>query len=281
METSGPDLEIYQYEDFRKYLEHAFEALKKARGGLSHREFAGLAGFTNPGYFNDVIKGRRTLSEAAVIKLSKALELKPHEAEYFTLLVEYGQAKKQETKDSLWENLLFRRNRSQFVRLHGASSKYYQDWHYPLVRAAVEVHGFQGDYEALARFIRPAMPLPLVKKCIRDLCDWGLLEQQPNGHYLVKHRNQEPAPTLGDLVRRLNREWVQQAGEAIFTLPKEERHISSSLLTVSQKTRQEIQKRIEAFREDIFKLAKQDENPEVVLQFSIQCLPRTHVKAKE
>jgi hypothetical protein len=28
-------------------------------------------------------------------------------------------------------------------------------------------------------------------------------------------------------------------------------------------------------------LAKQDANPEVVLQFSLQFLPRTHVKAKD
>jgi uncharacterized protein (TIGR02147 family) len=274
-------LNIYQYEDFRKFLSDAYEAMKRERGGLSQRDFATLAGITNPGFLNDVIKGRRKLSDQAVIKMSQALELKSNEADYFTLLVEYGQAKKQSEKDALWEKLLFRRNRSQFVRLHGGSSKYYQDWHYPLVRAAIEVHGFRGDYESLARFIRPALALPLVKKCVRELCEWGLLEATPEGNYRVTHRNQEPAPTLGDLIRRLNREWVQQAGEAVFTLPKEERHISSSLLTVSLRTRQEIQQRIESFREEIFALAKRDEKPEVVLQFSIQCLPRTQVKTKD
>ncbi len=274
-------LNIYQYEDFRKFLGDAFEAMKKAKGGLSQREFAALAGIANPGFLNDVIKGRRTLSDSTVIKMSQALELKANEAEYFALLVEYGQAKKQADKDALWEKILFRRNRSQFVRLHGASSKYYQDWHYPLVRAAVEVNGFRGDYDDLARFIRPALPVALVKKCVRELCEWGLIAQVADGSYQVSHRNQEPAPTLGDLVRRLNREWVQQAGEAVFNLPKEERHISSSLLTVSQGTRLEIQQRIEKFREEIFALAKRDEKPEVVLQFSLQFLPRTQVKNKD
>jgi uncharacterized protein (TIGR02147 family) len=281
MQTPAPEVDIYGYEDFRTYLNDAYESLKKARGGLSYRQFAALAGFTNPGFLNDVIKGRRTLSDSAVIKMCHGLDLKNHEAEYFALLVDYGQAKKQAQKDALWEKIVFRRNRSQFVRVHGASSKYYQDWHYPLVRAAVEVSGFRGDYEVLARFIRPAMPLPLVKKCVRELCEWGLIEQNGDGAYRVTHRNQEPAATLGDLVRRLNREWVLQAGDAVFTLPKEERHISSSLLTVSRKTRAEIQKRIETFREEIFALAKQDANPEVVLQFSLQFLPRTHVKAKD
>jgi len=279
--SGGLPVDIYQYEDFRKYLGDAFVALRRQRGKLSQRAFAALAGISNPGFLNDVIKGRRTLSEAAVAKMTKGLELKAHEGEYFNLLVAYGQAKKQVEKDALWEKILFRRNRSQFVRVHGASSKYYQDWHYPLVRAAIEVVGFRGDYDGLARFIRPALPVALVKKCIRELCEWGLLEQEPDGNYRVTHRNQEPAPTLGELIRRLNREWVLQAGDAVFTLPKEERHISSSLLTVSQNTRREIQGRIEKFREEVLALAKADEKPEVVLQFSIQCLPRTQVKAKD
>jgi len=86
---------------------------------------------------------------------------------------------------------------------------------------------------------------------------------------------------MGDLVKRLNREWVIQAADALFAFSKEEQHISSGLLTISQKTYLEIQKRIEKFREEIFGLAKQEENPDRVMQFNIQYFPRTHVKEKK
>lgn len=276
-------MDVYQYEDFRRFLEESFEEKRKAtpapgEGKYTHRRLASEAGFTNPGYFNDVIKGRRTLSDTAMEKLAVVFGLKANEAEYFRLLVAYGQGKDGAERQELYKQMLFRRNRSSFVRLNPGNSKYYQDYHYPLVRSAIQVFDFRGNYEELARFIRPAVPVATLKKCVRDLCEWGLLVQGADGRYQPAFKNQEPAPSLGDLVKRLNREWVVQAADALFTFPKEERYIYSALLTVGAKTFAEIQKRIDAFREEIVGLAKREENPDRVMQFNIQHFPRSHVK---
>jgi uncharacterized protein (TIGR02147 family) len=287
-------MDIYLYEDFRKFLEEAFEEKRKSAGEArpaaskegkgnkaskyTHRRLAADAGFSNPGYFNDVIKGRRALSKTAQEKLIAVYNLKASEADYFRLLVSYGQSKSAETRQELYRQMIFRRNRSSFVRLNPVNSKYYQDYHYPLVRSAIQVLDFRGEYEELARFIRPAVPLATLKKCVRDLCEWGLLIQNPQGRYLPAFKNQEPAPSMGDLIKRLNREWVMQAADALFTFPKEERYIYSALLTVGAKTFQEIQLRIEKFREEIIGLAKGEEKPDRVMQFNIQHFPRSHVK---
>ncbi|MDB5105003.1 MAG: hypothetical protein JWP91_2692 [Fibrobacteres bacterium] len=275
-------MDIYQYEDFRKFLEDSFEEKRKGHpssdGKYTHRRLAAEAGFTNPGYFNDVVKGRRTLSGTAQEKLITVFGLKPNEAEYFRLLVSYGQSKAAEERQELYRQMLFRRNRSSFVRLNPVNSKYYQDYHYPLVRSAIQVFDFRGDYDGLAKFIRPAIPVATLKKCVRDLCEWGLLTQNADGRYLPAFKNQEPAPSMGDLVKRLNREWVMQAADALFAFPKEERYIYSALLTVGAKTFKEIQQRIDKFREEIIELAKREEKPDRVMQFNIQHFPRSHVK---
>jgi uncharacterized protein (TIGR02147 family) len=275
-------MDVYQYEDFRKFLADSFEEKRKApadgEGKYTHRRLAAEAGFTNPGFFNDVVKGRRTLSEAAQEKLAGVFALKAGEAEYFKLLVAYGQSKDAAERQDLYRQMLFRRNRSSFVRLNPGSSKYYQDYHYPLVRSAIQVFDFRGNYEELARFLRPSIPVATLKKCVRDLCEWGLLVQGPDGRYRPAFKNQEPAPSLGDLVKRLNREWVVQAADALFAFPKEERYIYSALMTVGEKTFREIQRRIDAFREEIVGLAKSEENPDRVMQFNIQHFPRSHVK---
>jgi uncharacterized protein (TIGR02147 family) len=294
-------MDVYQYEDFRKFLEDSFEEKRKtllegkgeldlkgdqnhtgkplgAKEKYTHRKLAAEAGFTNPGYFNDVVKGRRTLSETAAEKLISVFDLKTSEADYFRLLVSYGQSKRPVERQELYEQMLFRRNRSSFVRLNPVNSKYYQDYHYPLIRSAIQVYDFRGNYEDLAKFIRPSIPVATLKKCIRELCEWGLLTQEANGRYRPAFKNQEPAASLGDLVKRLNREWVVQAADALFAFSKEERHISSGLLTLSRETYLEIQKRIEKFREEIFDLAKREEKPDRVMQFNIQYFPRTHVK---
>jgi uncharacterized protein (TIGR02147 family) len=276
-------MDVYQYEDFRRFLEESFEEKRKAKpepgeGKYTHRRLASEAGFTNPGYFNDVIKGRRTLSDKATEKLAAVFGLKANEAEYFRLLVAYGQGKDGEERQELYKQMLFRRNRSSFVRLNPGNSKYYQDYHYPLVRSAIQVFDFRGNYEELAKFIRPSIPVATLKKCVRDLCEWGLLVQAADGRYKPAFKNQEPAPSMGDLVKRLNREWVVQAADALFAFPKEERYIYSALLTVGSKTFTEIQKRIDEFREEIIGLAKREEKPDRVMQFNIQHFPRSHVK---
>jgi uncharacterized protein (TIGR02147 family) len=279
-------MDVYQFEDFRKFLEESFEEKRSSQpssadGKYTHRKLASEAGFTNPGYFNDVIKARRTLSDTATDKLISVFGLKTSEAEYFRLLVAYGQSKRPDERQELYAQMLFRRNRSSFVRLNPVNSKYYQDYHYPLIRSAIQVHDFRGNYEELARFIRPAIPAATLKKCIRELCEWGLLKQDANGRYQPSFKNQEPASSLGDLVKRLNREWVVQAADALFTFSREERHISSGLLTVTSKTYKEIQQRIEKFREEIFDLAKREENPDRVMQFNIQYFPRTNIKGQK
>ncbi len=276
-------MDVYGYEDFRKFLEDSFEEKRKAKpaageGKYTHRRLAADAGFTNPGYFNDVVKGRRTLSEAAQDKLVSVFALKPNEAEYFRLLVAYGQGKDGEERQELYRQMLFRRNRSSFVRLNPGNSKYYQDYHYPLVRSAIQVFDFRGNYEELSRFIRPSIPVATLKKCVRELCEWGLLVQGADGRYKPAFKNQEPAPSMGDLVKRLNREWVVQAADALFAFPKEERYIYSALLTVGAKTFKEIQHRIDKFREEIIELAKREEKPDRVMQFNIQHFPRSRVK---
>jgi uncharacterized protein (TIGR02147 family) len=276
-------MDIYQYEDFRKFLEDSFEEKRKSRpasaeGKYTHRKLAAEAGFTNPGFFNDVIKGRRTLSDSALEKMITVFGLKSNEAEYFRLLASYGQSKDAEERQELYRQMLFRRNRSSFVRLNPVNSKYYQDYHYPLVRSAIQVFDFRGNYDELAKFIRPSIPVATLKKCVRDLCEWGLLTQSGDGRYVPAFKNQEPAPSMGDLVKRLNREWVMQAADALFAFPKEERYIYSALLTVGAETFKEIQQRIDKFREEIIELAKREEKPDRVMQFNIQHFPRSHVK---
>jgi uncharacterized protein (TIGR02147 family) len=271
-------VDIYAYENFRDFLADAFASMRKESGKLTHRDFATKAGFTNPGYFNDVVKGRRSLSKSATEKISAALALKAGEADYFRLLVDYGQAKREALRHELYQRMLFRRNRSSFVRVKPGASRYYQDYHYPLIRSALLVTEFRGDYDRLSRFLRPPVPVTVVKKCIRDLCEWGLIEQGKDGRYRPIASNQEPPASLGDMVKRLNKEWVAQAGNALFQFTREERHISSSLLTVDADAYAEILKKVEIFREEVFALAKREQNPDRVLQFSIQLFPRSHIK---
>jgi uncharacterized protein (TIGR02147 family) len=274
---AGNSMDIYQYDDFRPYLLACFEARKAADPSFSHRKFAQAAGIRNSGYLLDVIKGKRSLSAKVLDKVIEIFAMKPLEAEFLGLLVEYGQAKNAEDRDALYRDILNRRNHSNFVRLNPAQTRYYEDTFYPLLVAAVEAMDFRGDYDALGAFLDPPVAAGKVKKGIRDLCEWGLIRQRANGRYDVLERFLEPPATMGGLVKRLNREWILQAPDALTRFTPKERHTSSIILSISEKAKDQIREEIEKFRRKVFDIAKHDVNAEQVMQFTLLYFPKSKV----
>lgn len=273
----SPD--IYQYDDFRAFLRECFEARARAeseRGGkYSQRRFAREAGFANPGYFNDVLKGFKPLSGNAAEKMAAVFGLKPHETEFLKLIAEYGQARNPEKKDALYKRILSRRNRSKFTRLNPALSKYYQDVRYSLVRGAIEVLDFRGDYGDIAGFLDPPVPVAVVKSIVRDLCEWGLAEQGADGRYRTTRSIVEPSPTLVGMSRAMNSDWLTLAREALYRVPREERHVSTMIVNISDELHAEILERIDRFREEIFKRVENDAGPRRIQQLTVAYVPRS------
>jgi uncharacterized protein (TIGR02147 family) len=198
------------------------------------------------------------------------------EAEFFRMLVAYRQSKDGAQQQGIYKKILFRRNRSSFARLNPILNKYYQDFRYPLIRAAIMATDFRGDYDALGRFTLPPIPSVQVKKYIRDLCEWGMVKQEADGRYIVTDRVVEPPEKLRDHVKQINREWIIQAIDPLMKLPSDKRHVSSMLISVSSATRAEILERIESFREEIWSLVKNDPAvADAIMLLNIQYVPKS------
>jgi uncharacterized protein (TIGR02147 family) len=274
-EEAGPP-NIYRYDDFRVFLKEVFGYRKAQDEEYSYRKFAKDAGIANPGYLLDVIVGKRTLSDNAVKKTAAAFGLNEAETEFFTLLVDFGQSKKDAKRQEIYQEILYRRNRSRFARMSPSLVKYYQDYHYPLVYSALHALEFRGDYESFGGAFDPAIPPAALKKFIRDLCEWDLVKQQADGRYTVTEAFVEPPETMGALVRRLNREWILQSAESLFRHPPEDRHVSTLLLSVSDGTRKRLREEIERFRREVLDIVSQDEaKPTGLMQLSLQYFPKT------
>lgn len=268
-------LDIYEHDDFRKVLAQLWSERQARNRRYSTRAFARDAGFTNPGFLGDVIKGRRKLSASATEKMVAGFGLKPKEADYFRLLVRFGQTRSLSEREECYRQILFRRNRSSFTRMNPAHSRYYQDYRYPLLRAALQCLPVDGDPARLGAFLDPPLPPQQTQRMVQDLVDWGLVKADKLGGHQVVDTFVEPPPHLGELVRALNRTWIEQAGEAIARFPPDRRHVSTILLTVSEETQRQVRQRIEAFREDVFRLLREDKSPDRVMQLSVQFFPRS------
>jgi len=269
-------MNIYEYDDFRIYLKDRYNERCATDPSYSYRKFAAEALFTNPGFLNDIIKGRRKLSRDASEKMIRAFTLSEIEAEFFRLLVQYRQAKNDDDRSEVYKRLVFRRNRSSFARLNPVLNRYYQDFRYPLIRTAIMTIPFSGDYDELGRFVIPAIPSAQVKKYVRDLCDWGMVQQQDDGLYKVTDMVIEPPEKLRDQIKQINREWIVQTLEPLMKLPADKRHISSMLISVSKGARKKIQERIELFREEVWGMVNNDhEKTDEIMLLNIQYIPKS------
>jgi uncharacterized protein (TIGR02147 family) len=273
---ASPLPDIYTYDDFRVFLKDAFAAKKEADAAYSYRKFAKDAGILNQGYLLDVVQGKRTLSSPMLVKMATAFGLSEGEREFLELLAAFGQSKKDDERQTIYGEILFRRNRSRFARLSPSLTKYYQDYRYPLVRCAIEASQYRGDAEALGKWLDPPLAPAVIKKIVVELEEWKLVRRNATGKYEVTSKFVEPPATMGAMVRRLNREWIVQAAEAPFRFPPAKRHVSTLLLMVGDGTRQKIQERVEAFRKEILDLVEQDKEPASVMQLSLQYFPRTN-----
>jgi uncharacterized protein (TIGR02147 family) len=266
---------IYQYLDYRLFIKDRFHWLQSRDPSFSQRKLARVAGFANPGFFNEVIKGRRKLSSAAIERMGEGLSLDANGVEFLRVLVALTDAKDTEEKRAAMRKLEFRRNRSFFRRLNQSQSKYYLDLNYPLVRAAIGVCDFRGDYQVLGDFLRPPMTAASIKRYVRDLCEWELVAQDREGRYCVTHSFLEPPEQMKDALVRLQQAWLTQSVHLLSTMPASERHVSSALLTVSEGTYKAILERVEKMREELLDLVRADQSSEKVVQFNIQVFPRS------
>jgi len=265
-------VDIYAYDDFRKLLADLYVQFKELHPATSARSFAALAGFSNPGFFNDVVRGARKLSREAQAKLIAVFSFNAKQAEFFRLLVEYGQEKDPALRERVRDRLQARRSRSSFARLQPDKVRYYEDVAFPLVRSAVDAGAFC-DEDSLVAFLKGKLPATQVRQSLRLLLDWGLVRFDAKRVLVVADKFVEPAPTLGLQVRRLNRAWLREAEKALDEVDPSRRHISTMLLTVGAETHRKILERIQTFRADLFALAEADSAPDRVVQLSVCYFP--------
>lgn len=269
---------VFEYLDFRKFLSDFYNYKKKINPNYSYRLFARKAGFRNQGFFIDVVKGRKKLSNNAIKKMIKGLELSEENAKYFKYLVAYSQAKENEEKELILERIIELKSKTQFYQITKQYSEYYLKWYNPIVREIIAIEGFNGDYKSLCKKIFPKITVTQAKKSIKTLESLAIIEKDPDKGYKTNIMKLRPdVEELRELIKSLNKKWIEQSIMAIDMIKPEDRYISSLMVALPQKQIPEITKRFEEFKEYILTIAneKYDNKDIRIYQFNFQLFPRT------
>jgi uncharacterized protein (TIGR02147 family) len=91
---------IFEFNDFRQFLEAYRVARKAYDQKFTHQFICAQLGLPNTrGFFNNIVKGRRTLTDSNVERFIKLFELPEDEGLFFRVLVKYNQADNGHEKD--------------------------------------------------------------------------------------------------------------------------------------------------------------------------------------
>jgi uncharacterized protein (TIGR02147 family) len=263
---------LFDYDDFRKFMQDYFEEQKKMRSVFSHRFFAAKAGFSSSSYCLNVIRGRFNLTPKSIEKISKAMDFEPLQKEYFEALVQYNQAQQVDERDQAWEQILQIRRQIEFTHVTMREQAYFSKWYYPVVRELAVESDWNGDFRVLARSLTPQITTEEAREAVKNLLEWGLLKKDGERYERVSQMlDAAEIPPIA--LRKIRREYIQHAIGAVESMPKNERFAAFTTLAMSEKSYNYAVEVLEEARKKIIARAANDLDVERVYEMMLVAFP--------
>lgn len=264
--------------DFRLYLQRELVRRCQANPKYSLRAFARHLGLESS-RLSKILRAERPVAPDLLMRLGQRLGLEPAEMEGFRkarIAEKYGPAAAEEPA----------RQRDAF-QLSLDHFETIQDWRHYLILELMKVEGFKPSVKWLARAL--GTTISETRAYIERLQRVGLLEiSQPKGRKspLWKDRSEGYSThVLGDNItsyahRRSQRRILEQAIEALESVPIERRDQSSLMMATHSSRIAEAKRRIRRFRRELCEFLEDCEVKDTVYQVSVSLFPLTEPEAK-
>ena len=271
---------LFDYDDFRKFLQDYFEEQKKMRAVFSHRFFAAKAGFSSSSYCLNVIRGRFNLTPKSIDKIAKAMDFEPLQKSYFEALVQYNQAQQVDERENAWEQIVQIRKQIEFTHITTREQAYFSKWYYPVVREMAVNADWHDDYMVLARMLTPQITTEEARDAVKKLLEWNLLKKVGD-HYEETSQMLDASEIPPIALRQIRREYIQHAIGAVESMPKDERFAAFTTLAMSESSYNYAVEVLEEARKKIIAKAANDPNVERVYEMMLVAFPMSKKIEKE
>jgi len=262
---------IYEYTDYKKYLNDAFTSMKANKKTFSHRMFARLAGFSSSNFMLFVMQGKRNLSSEGIHKVAKGLKLSKKETDFFDNLVRFNQAKSNSEKNFYYSKIMSHKKCSKAKKLEMGQYEYYSKWYIPVIREMITMKGFKPNSKWISKKIKPRISEAEVKRAIKILFELGLIKRDEDGKLVQQERHISSGDEVKSLaVANFQHEMINLAAKSIEETPAKMREISSVTFTISKDDLPEVKKMIQEFRSRFAGTIAEIKDGDNVYQFNMQ-----------
>ena len=265
---------ITGYKDYHSLIKDFYEDQKRT-SYFSWREFAKLAGFSSPTYLRLVSEGKSKLSRVSMNRMISAMGLVGFEVDYFKALVNFCNAKDDESKMPYWKEM--RRIALEYkVRVVDKEAvEYFDGWKNQVVRE-------------LAPMMPGATPGQIAKTCCNEitaaevskslefLTKAGFLKKGADGSYRQTEKNVAASKEgMAYAVHAMQHKMLQLADESIERFEPQERSVSSVTFTVNRECYERIVQEIDSFRRKIAAMPSEIEKADQIYHLNMQLFPLT------
>jgi len=271
-------ISIFDYSDYRKYLEDYYTEKKTENTAFSYQSLARKAGFNNRGFAYNIVKGKKNLSPANCHRISEAIRHNKYEADYFETLVAFNQAQDVKEKKRCFEKLCQIKSRgkgfSKTQIVNKNQYEYYSRWYHSAIRSILGMYRFKNDYKWLARMVTPSITVKQAKKSVELLRELGMIIKQKNGAYSLADTSITTGKeVIGLAIQNFHGECADLAKNAIHTVSKNNRNVTGLTLGISKASYDRICDEIARFQEEIMEIANSDEEADRVYQLNFHMFP--------
>jgi len=266
---------IYDYTDYRRFLQDYYAWAKENKRGFSHRSFLANAGMSGPTYLKRVMEGLHDLTQTSTVKFAKALELTGHDAGYFEALVGFNQANTPADKDRHFKRLMELQPTRTQATLERTQYDYYQNWYNIAIREMLAFLPYKNNSGEFSRRLTPPVPPGKVKKAIDLLQELGLLTQTSEGLRASKALLKTDPSMESLFLPRFHQSMAKLAVDALDRFHKNERYFSGTTVSISPEIYAVIVEKVRALRREILEHVQADPSPDRVYHLNMQLFPLT------
>ena len=280
--TDGNSVNVFEYLDYREFLRDFYQQRKATEYGFSYRAFSRRAGLRSTNYLKLVMEGERNLTPEMAHQFARGCGLEARAADYFCELVAFNQSASAAERNRCHQRLSRFKQYRSIHQLDAAQAAYHSHWYTPAIRELAARADFEEDPKWIARTLKPRISAEEAERALGTLVSLGLLARDEQGRL----RQAEPLVTtgagpLGHHIVNYHRAMLERAADALDSVPRDEREISSLTLCVSQDVLLDLKERIREFRRELLQVAELGGDPERVVQVNFQLFPLSEPKETE
>lgn len=268
---------IKSYDDYRVLLKDLFDQKRQSDPTFSLRALSKNIGLKSTGFFTLVLSGKRNITDSTARRLAKEFHFSEEDSNFFLALVNYNQAKPSEKHHYAEE--LFRLSHDKANPLLEAQFSYMTKWYFVAIREMIGNIDFKSDPEWISKNLLPNIPVDEVKSAIKELLSLGLIKKSPNGKLDQTLKTIVNNPTTASLLAsEFHRQMMLRASEALFSVDREFREVSSTTICLTEEGFKMLRKWAQELVKKSLDLSERERETTAVYQINLQLFPLTKVK---